>query len=77
MGIHVRAISYLHCPISTPVEPPFHRVIHNQSVAIMGLSYSRGTLPGMYLHPSARVVLCILHLCIQVDLLRTLVPILA
>nr|DAQ29744.1 MAG TPA: hypothetical protein [Caudoviricetes sp.] len=44
-------------------------------VDISGLSYSMGTLPGMYLHPSAPVVPFILHLCIQVDLHRTIVPI--
>lgn len=44
---------------------------------IVAISGSMGTLLGMYLHLPARVVSCILHLCIQVDLHRTLVPILA
>nr|DAX73734.1 MAG TPA: 4-deoxy-L-threo-5-hexosulose-uronate ketol-isomerase [Caudoviricetes sp.] len=40
----------------------------------MGLSYSPHTHPEMYLHLLVRVVSFILHLCIQVDLHRTLVP---
>nr|DAK80760.1 MAG TPA: hypothetical protein [Caudoviricetes sp.] len=68
-------ISYLHRPVSTRCRGLFRTCVRCIIVAIPALSYSMGTLPGMYLHLPARVVPFILHLCIQVDLHRTLVPI--
>nr|DAY35378.1 MAG TPA: hypothetical protein [Caudoviricetes sp.] len=58
-------------PTSPPFNPLFRTRVRCIIVAIVGLSYSPIPSPGDVPTFPVRVVPFILHLCIQVDLLRT------